>query len=226
VAPIVAVALGALAACGRGPAAAPPEEVPAAGPRQAVFTIRVTPCETAVGKRAVAVGVDESTVATVAHVFTDARSFTVEEAIGATGAPAGEAATGGQLIWLDIDRDLALVALDEPIEQWLVPGTAEDGAEVAILTVADGRVTEKPGRVLRQVTATLDGAGSRAALELDATITNGDSGAPVIGPGGLLVGMVFATARGDDRGWAIDASEIEAARIASGTAGATVDLGC
>ena len=89
---------------------------------------------------------------------------------------------------------------------------ADDGAEVTIPTYADADgVAIKQATVLRSVSATLDGEGHRQAVELSASIDPGDSGAPVVDADGHAVGMVFASSRRDDRGWAVAAAELEAA---------------
>lgn len=205
-----------VAACGSRSASPTGPEIPAAPDgvsttgtvsadraRHAVYTVRTTVCGTSNRQRAVAVAVGPTTVATVAHVFATTDTFTIE-------SPGG-APVGAELAWLDPGRDLALLDLERPVDAWLEPGDAADGDEVTIVTVAEEAVTTARARVVRHVSATLDGEGERAALELAATVIRGQSGSPLVAADGRLVGLVFAASRGDERGWALAASEVTAA---------------
>ena len=63
--------------------------------------------------------------------------------------------------------------------------------------------------MVRRISARLDGAGPRPALELRADVAAGDSGAPVVTAGGRLAGVVFA--RSQHRAgvaYAVDASAV------------------
>lgn len=182
-----------------------------------VFAVKTTICGTTIEQRAVGVAVDRTVVATVAHVFSSAESFELEASAGRR--------QEAELIWLDRERDLALARLQEPVEHWLDLGTIGDGDDVRIVTIVEGEPMVETGRTIRHVTATLDGAGERAAIELDAAIDRGESGSPVVGPDGALVAMVFAAARGEDRGWAVDAIEIDTA-LAAADDGGSIALSC
>jgi S1-C subfamily serine protease len=193
---IIAAILTAISGCGAGPVA--PE------PIDAVLRVEVAACGGNHQQRATAVAVSDDTAATVAHTFGSARSFELVDHQGRK-----RAAT---VVWLDPDRDIALLALEVAPASWLPLGEQADGSEVEIITAGgqDGFAT-KAASIVRHVDATLDGEGNRAALELAADIEPGDSGAPLVDGEGELVGIVFAAARGRQRGWAIAASEIEAA---------------
>ena len=65
--------------------------------------------------------------------------------------------------------------------------------------IRDGKPATIPARIIRRVNVTLDGA-RRPALELDAEIEPGDSGAPLTHDG-KIVGVVFA--RGQRSAWAV-----------------------
>ena len=116
-------------------------------------------------------------VLTVAHVLDGARGVRV-------------AGNRARVVRVDRRRDLAWLAAD------VAPGRFSDGLHV----IRDGKPATIPARVIRRVNVTLDGGARRAALELDAEIEPGDSGAPLT-QDGHIVGVVFA--RGRSSAWAV-----------------------
>lgn len=130
---------------------------------------------------ATAVATEEGRVLTVAHVLDGARSVRV-------------GSRAARVVRVDRERDVAELA---------VPGLVADparyarGGDTVQVHLLRGTVS---ARVLRRVTANLDGA-RRPALELATHVTSGDSGAPVTDAGGRLVGLVFA--RGADSTWVV-----------------------
>ncbi len=169
-----------------------------------VFRVEIEACAGVSHQRATAMAVGPGLVATAAHTFEAARGA-VLRTIDGTEVPT-------DIVYLDLDRDVALLIVDSGVAQPFILAEAADGAEVTIPTYADAEGVEiKEATVLRSVTATLDGEGRRRAVELSVAIDRGDSGAPVVDVEGRAVGMVFASSRGDDRGWAVAASELEAA---------------
>jgi S1-C subfamily serine protease len=173
-------------------------------PAAAVVRVEVEACGGHHRQRATAVVLGDGVAATAAHTFDSAASFEVADDRGRP--------LEAEIVWLDTERDVALLQLDDPPVAWLPLGDEADGAPVRVVTAAaDGDPVEKPASIVRHVTATLDGEGSRAALELDADIEPGDSGAPVIGGDGQVVGIVFAASRNGGHAWAVAAEEIEAA---------------
>jgi hypothetical protein len=141
----------------------------------------------------VAVGADRATgfvaaddrVATVAHVL-DGGDVTVD----------GRHAT---VLRRDDALDLALLH---------VPGVR--GTARVESATGEARVGKRPARIVRRIAARIDGAPPRPALELRADIDIGDSGAPVVTPGGHLAGIVFA--RSDARpgtAYAVDATAFD-----------------
>jgi S1-C subfamily serine protease len=168
-----------------------------------VVRLQVNPCLGNLELKATGVAVSADTIATVAHSFDGARDFSIIDHTGRH--------QRGDLVWMDEERDLALVQTEEPLP-WLQLGDSADGDPVEVITAApDDGLETKAAVVVQHVVATLDGEGQRQAIEIEADIQGGDSGAPVINTGGEVIGLVFATARGTDRGWVLAASEIETA---------------
>lgn len=199
-----AIAMMALALLSAGCAKV---ERPHAGvaPPDAIVRVNVVDCGGFTERRAIGVAIDDTLIATVAHTFIDAISYEVLTIDGTI--------LNAELVWLDRERDLALLDLSrERISGHFELGDQPDGELVTIMSVnADSSLKATPATVLRHSDATLDGAGRRAALELEATIVTGDSGAPVVGSDDRVIGIVFGTASDTDRGWAIATEEIEAA---------------
>lgn len=169
-----------------------------------VFRVEIEACAGVSHQRATAMAVGPDLVATAAHTFESGRRAVLRTADGAE--------TTAEIAYLDLDRDVALLSVDTTVTRIFDLAEAADGAEVTIPTYADPEGVEiKEATVLRSVNATLDGEGRRRAVELSVSIDRGDSGAPVVDENGRAVGMVFAASRRDDRGWALAASELEAA---------------
>jgi S1-C subfamily serine protease len=130
-----------------------------------------------------ATGVPDGTgrVLTVAHVLDGARAVRVG------GRPA-------RVVSVDHRLDVASLAVDGLAGPRVALARGGDTVRVRLLR---GTVS---ARVLRRVTARIDGV-ARPALELDAAVLPGDSGAPVLDGRGRLVGLVFA--RGASSAWAV-----------------------
>ena len=169
-----------------------------------VYRVEIEACAGVSHQRATAMAVGADLVATAAHTFEAARGAVLRTVDGDEVA--------AEIVYLDLERDVALLSIDGTSEQVFDLADAEVDTAVTIPTYADPEgVVVKEATVLRSVSATLDGEGERRAVELAATIDQGDSGAPVVNGDGRAVGMVFASSRQDDRGWAIAATELEAA---------------
>lgn len=176
-------------------------------PLAAAYRLVIEPCAGPTAGRASAAAVGPDLLATAAHSLDRARSVVV--------ADADQLTVPGTVVHLDLAKDIALIRTSEPQPSHLgLVEPADDGldAPVELLTYAeeDGPVV-KAGRILELVDVTLDGEGRRAAIRLEGDIEPGDSGSAVIEPGGAMIGMVFASARDHDSGWAVAASEIAAA---------------
>jgi S1-C subfamily serine protease len=175
---LLAVAAAVLAAAVLAAAAAPPRAADAL----AVVPVRAD-ADLATG---LARG---ERVTTVAHVVARARRD-----LTAGGLPAHVAR---------VDRSLDLALLDVP---GLRAPAAPPVGGLAVLVLRRGRTVALPVVLRRRITAHL-GAVTRPALELEVAIEPGDSGAPVVAPGGRLLGVVFA--RSDARAstaYAVDAT--------------------
>ena len=217
---LAAAATLLLAACGGGEGGGNGNEGTVDGgravrPDAAVVRFEVDPCQGNHELTATGVAVAGDTIATVAHAFDGARRFTVL---------ADDRPRAASIVWLDEERDLALVQVGETPLPWLPLGVGEDGDQVDIVTFDEVGSATREATIVQHVNATLDGQGERAAIEVEADVNRGDSGAPVVNAGGEVVGMIFATVRDAPRGWAIAASEIEAA-LAQHTA-TTIPLSC
>ncbi len=178
-----------------------------ADPPDAIVRVNVVDCGGFTERRAIGVAVDNTIIATVAHTFDGATTYEVLTIDGSI--------LDAELVWLDLERDLALLRLSrDRISGHFELGDQPDGEEVAIVGVgADGSLKTTPATLLRHSDATLDGTGRRAALELEATIVTGDSGAPVVDDDDRVIGLVFGTSTTANRGWAIAAEEIQAALV-------------
>jgi S1-C subfamily serine protease len=195
-----------------------------------VIGVLVDDCGGGIERRAAGVALGPDVVATVAHTFARGASVHLLDGAGQD-QPA-------ELVWIDTGRDIALLRPARPATAWLDLGDAADGDQLQVLTgrrpasTAGAMAPEtgpvvKPARLVRHVTATLDGAGSRAALEIEADIEAGDSGSPLIDAQGRVIGLVFAASRqaakpilapdggaepvgtaDDHRAWAVAASEV------------------
>ncbi len=178
--------------------------------RSAVYRVAVEQCGGADNQRATAIAVGPDLAATVAHSLEDAKTVTLQKPDGTS--------VDADIVYLDPGKDVAILHLSGPegggpaVE---AVGFAEDEAEVGMaVTIAtyadnDGPAT-KSGAISDIVVATLDGEGRRSAIKLEAEIEPGDSGAAVL-IDGQLVGMVFATARSQNVGWAVAVSELSSA---------------
>lgn len=172
---------------------------------------------------ATAVVVEDGLLLTVAHAIAGA-----EQDLRAVDLEGAEREV--LVVAFDPARDLALLAVDgfdEPIEV----ATPEEGGSGIITAVSgDLEVDEISYRISRIVTASSgdiydEGQVLRQALDIEAEIGPGDSGAPLLDSRGAMVGVVFATSTGiPGSAWALHASEIEAF-LGAPRNGAEVDRG-
>ena len=143
-------------------------------------------------------------MATVAHSLERVSSVELR-------AAAGEV-VDAEIVFIDPAKDIALLRTDVALPDHLTMTAPEGPGPVGILTVDDDdRAVVTRGEITELIDITLDGEGRRAAARLSADIEPGDSGAAVLDDDGQMVAMVFASGRGGRVGWAVSATEIEAA---------------
>jgi S1-C subfamily serine protease len=133
-------------------------------------------------------------VVTVAHVLDAGRTVTVD---------------GRRAAVVRVDRrdDLAVLT---------VPGLNAGSIRTGAGSIGPVRLLARPARVRRAFTAIVrvdpqTPPARRPALDLDAAVAGGDSGAPVIGRDGRVVGVLFAASRERARtAYAVDGTAVAA----------------
>jgi S1-C subfamily serine protease len=158
-------------------------------------------------ERATAFAVAPGRLVTVAHAVPPGQAVRVR--FGRRGA------RRARVVLRDARTDLALLAvprLDVPVLDTATAGN-EDG--VRLLVLRGARVALVEAAVRRVIRAHVRAPGAprpltRPALELEARLRAGDSGAPVLTDGGELAGVVFARSRNDpDTAYAVAAQAVE-----------------
>jgi S1-C subfamily serine protease len=114
--------------------------------------------------------------------------------------------------------DLDLAVLRVPGATGPAVRVADALASLRVLVARDGGVQARPAVLRRRILARLvdqPGRPRRPSLELSATVSAGDSGAPVLNREGELVGIVYArSTRRDGTAYAVRAGELS--RLARG----------
>jgi S1-C subfamily serine protease len=160
----------------------------------------------------------------------DGTGFAVEDGLVATNAHvvAGETSPevirddgrrlSAQIVLFDADRDLALLRvpkLDRPPLPLSHPATGDVGGVFGHPQGQPLRIA--PFKVARLIDATgrnIYGSGlvERNVVEAAADLQPGDSGSPLVNPGGQVIGVTFAIARDrPDVAYALNTMELEAA---------------
>jgi S1-C subfamily serine protease len=191
--------------------APPPADLPAPVDRAAASTVTVegTACRTSV--RGSGFVVEPGLVATAAHVVAGVERPSVRLDDG-TVLPA-------VLVALDPARDLALLAVDLPSTVGPPMARREPvPVEDAVVLARDEDAALRPVGV--RVVDTLlarspdihgDGSVTREVAVLEGGVAEGDSGAPVVGEDGSLLGVVVAVStERPDTAYAVRPAEIEA----------------
>lgn len=169
-----------------------------------VYRVRIHDCRITTPQVATAFRISDDLLVSVAHPFEDIVSFHLD-------GPDGD--LHADVVGLRPLKDLAILRLREPIDA--DPGLLRSeeipkNRPVEIPTFDNrGELTVDDGHALRRAWVTVEGEGRRRSIELQAEIVAGDSGAPVLFED-RIVGAVFATTRGKDKGWAISLPEITA----------------
>ena len=184
------------------PSAGPPPSGPA------VVDIAVDP---AIGPNDIATGFEQGAgrVVTVAHVIPGRQARVLVR-----GGDADEARRA-RVVSLDRRNDLALLAVpgDEISPS---PSPLPDSDAPHLLVRRDGRPAAIEVEIRRRIQARIQprpGAAPvrRPALELEARVRQGDSGAPLVADDGSLLGVLFAQSnRRGDTAYAVAAEEIAA----------------
>jgi S1-C subfamily serine protease len=132
-------------------------------------------------------------VATNAHVVAG-------ESPGSTQVLLGNTAYAATPVYFDPSFDLAVLRTSAPLGPVLPidPNNVSNGTQAALLGYPeDGPLTVDPASVTQEVTAVgkdiyNSGTVTRGVYALDATVLPGNSGGPLMGPGGQVIGVVFS----------------------------------
>jgi len=174
-----------------------------AAPEDYVYRARIDDCRITTPQLATVFRIGERLMVSAAHPFEGIRSFELFDADGGN--------VEADLIALRSDKDLALLRLRDPLPSPAVGLATEsvprDSAVQIITFDREGVLVVKNGLVVRRANVTLDGEDPRKAIELEAEIEAGDSGAPVLFDGSM-VGVVFAASRVNESGWAVSVPEV------------------
>lgn len=153
---------------------------------------------------------------TVAHSLDDAHAVSMIDSNGSE--------VEAELVYLDRERDIALLAFattavgPDARRGLRIHSDAEDpAAEARVVLFRSGAAVVRPVDLLQRTAITLDGEGRRESIKLGAAIEAGDSGAPVIDDEDRIIGMVFATSRTGDTGWAVAGTELVTVGTRAGT---------
>lgn len=190
---------------------------PAAGVTEAVVRVEASGCRH-LPRIGVGVVVADGLVVTAAHTMSGAASVLVD------GADA-------QIVALDGRTDIAVLHVPgrERVAAIRVGTSGRIGsARIAVLRddgveIVDAPVTRTA--TIRYRDATAGTVVERQGLLLDGATRGGDSGAPVLAAGGLLLGIVFASSRAGEVSYAVDVSEVAEVLERLGGGRAPVDTG-
>ena len=137
--------------------------------------------------------VGKGLVATNAHVVAG-------ESAGNTQVLLGGTAYGATPVLFDPSFDLAVLRTDAPLGRVLSisPGSVPRGTQAAVLGYPEnGPLSVGPAGVTAEVTALgrdiyNNSSVTRGVYALDANVLPGNSGGPLVGPGGQVIGVVFS----------------------------------
>jgi S1-C subfamily serine protease len=132
-------------------------------------------------------------VATNAHVIAGEGSGSTQVLVGGT-------AYGATPVYFDPSFDLAVLRTNAPLGPVLTISSSlvPNGTQAALLGYPeDGPLTVNPASVTEEVTAVgkdiyNSGTVTRGVYALAATVLPGNSGGPLMGPGGQVIGVVFS----------------------------------
>lgn len=147
-------------------------------------------------------------VVTVAHAVAGARAVAGDRAVRVL-PPRAASSLPARILRIARRRDLALLGVPRLREDAV--RTAGNEGDVSVLVLRGGRVVTRVAAVRRAIDARVSAAGAGPvlrwpALELEARLRAGDSGAPVLTEDGKVTGVVFARSRNHrDTAYAVDA---------------------
>ncbi len=132
-------------------------------------------------------------VATNAHVIAGEGSGSTQVLVGGT-------SYGATPVFFDPSFDLAVLRTSAPLGPALTISSSlvPNGTQAALLGYPeDGPLTVNPASVTEEVTAIgkdiyNSGSVTRGVYALAATVLPGNSGGPLMGPGGQVIGVVFS----------------------------------
>lgn len=189
------------------------DEGDSADPSDYLYRAVILDCRITVPQLATAFRIDDRRIVSAAHPFEGIQSFTLADAKGRVVA--------AELVHLVPGKDLAVLQLTEPKPDGAARLADEEvGAQKAVSIPtfnSDGFLEVNDAFAVRRAQVTLNGENERRSVELQGDIAPGDSGAPILFDD-AVVGVVFASTRGDDSGWAVSLPEIEEALANAGTA--------
>ncbi len=191
----------------------------AANPSDYLYRAVIIDCRITVPQLATVFRIDDRRMVSAAHPFEGIQSFTLADAKGRV--------VSAELVHLVPGKDLAVLRLAEPVSGGAVLLAREEVEAQTAVSIptfnADGFLEVNDALAVRRAQVTLNGENERRSVELQGDIAAGDSGAPILFDG-AVVGVVFASTRGANSGWAVSLPEIEEALANAGTA--ALPLGC
>jgi S1-C subfamily serine protease len=137
-------------------------------------------------------------VTTVAHLVAGSRTVAVR---------VGNERLQSRVVAVDREHDLALLEV-AGLDAVALPRAETTAGEEGQMFSPGARDVALPFRVTRRVRARMAGV-ERDALEIEADVDPGDSGAALVDARGRLIGLVFAASRERDAGYAVPAGELD-----------------
>ncbi|NNF53338.1 MAG: trypsin-like peptidase domain-containing protein [Acidimicrobiales bacterium] len=184
----------------------------AADPSDYLYRAVIVDCRITVAQLATAFRIDDRRLVSAGHPFEDIQSFTLTNVKGEI--------VQAELVHLVPGKDLAVLELVEPVSGGAVQLANEEVAAQTAVSIptfnSDGFLEINDAFAVRRAQVTLNGENERRSVELEGVIGPGDSGAPILHDGDV-VGVVFASTRGAETGWAVALPEIEGALANAGT---------
>jgi S1-C subfamily serine protease len=174
--------------------------------RRVTYRIRTIGCSTLATGSGFAI--DAYTIVTNRHVVEDAVRISVSSWDGREIAVAASA--------ISQDRDLAIIKTDAALPGWGTLGDGKVGDGVWVIGYPEGnKINVSTGEITAEVDGdalTTDGKTAESAMvwQVSAKVVQGNSGGPLVGPDGSIVGVVFGYGRDSGSGYAIQSPGVRA----------------